>query len=82
MLRPTQEAAEAAWQEEVRLHRWPESMTSFSWVGTPDRIAAQIVAFRRAGAQGFTASVAAPLDLETIELLATEVRPRVEAADG
>jgi alkanesulfonate monooxygenase SsuD/methylene tetrahydromethanopterin reductase-like flavin-dependent oxidoreductase (luciferase family) len=82
VIRPSQEAADAAWREEVRLHQWPESMTSFSWIGTPERIAEQIVAFRRAGAQGFTASVAAPLDLETIELLANEVRPMVEAANA
>jgi alkanesulfonate monooxygenase SsuD/methylene tetrahydromethanopterin reductase-like flavin-dependent oxidoreductase (luciferase family) len=82
VLRRTPAEARAVWDAEVRLHRWPESMTSFSWVGTPDQIADRIVAFRRAGADGFTASVAAPLDLETIELLATEVRPKVEAADA
>jgi alkanesulfonate monooxygenase SsuD/methylene tetrahydromethanopterin reductase-like flavin-dependent oxidoreductase (luciferase family) len=82
VLRRTQEAAGAAWMAQIRLHRWPESMTNFSWIGTPDRIADQILAFKRAGAEGFTASVAAPLDLETIELLATEVRPIVHAADA
>jgi hypothetical protein len=39
-----------------------------------------LLAYRRAGIDAFSPSVAAPLDLETVERLATEVRPILEAA--
>jgi alkanesulfonate monooxygenase SsuD/methylene tetrahydromethanopterin reductase-like flavin-dependent oxidoreductase (luciferase family) len=82
VVRRTEEEARRAWQAEVELHQWSGWMVTFAWVGTPAQIAEGIVAYRRAGADGFTASVAAPLDLESIELLATEVRPLVEQATG
>jgi alkanesulfonate monooxygenase SsuD/methylene tetrahydromethanopterin reductase-like flavin-dependent oxidoreductase (luciferase family) len=82
VLRATPQEAQRVWEEEVRVHDWKGPMTTFSWVGTPDQVAEAIVGFRAAGADGFTASIAAPLDLETIERLATEVRPWVEAASG
>lgn len=79
--------AKEAWRvirEQMRVHRWPESIIEeMAWVGTPEEVAAAIHGFRSAGAAGFIGSIAAPLDLETMELLATEVRPMVEAlGDG
>jgi alkanesulfonate monooxygenase SsuD/methylene tetrahydromethanopterin reductase-like flavin-dependent oxidoreductase (luciferase family) len=66
---------------QMRLHGWPEQVrTEMAWAGSVDDVAQAILGFRAAGADAFSASVAAPLDLETIELLATEVRPIVEAA--
>jgi alkanesulfonate monooxygenase SsuD/methylene tetrahydromethanopterin reductase-like flavin-dependent oxidoreductase (luciferase family) len=66
---------------QMRLHGWPEQVrTDMAWVGSVDEVAQAILGFRAAGADAFSASVAAPLDLETIELLANEVRPIVDAA--
>jgi len=73
--------ARRVFDEQMRTHGWPASVRDeMAWVGTADEVAAAILAYRRAGADGFSASVAAPLDLETIEALATEVRPIVDAA--
>jgi alkanesulfonate monooxygenase SsuD/methylene tetrahydromethanopterin reductase-like flavin-dependent oxidoreductase (luciferase family) len=77
------DAAEAArvFDEEMRVHAWPESIrTEMAWTGTPEQVADAVLAYQRVGADGFSPSVAAPLDLETIELLATEVRPMLDAA--
>jgi alkanesulfonate monooxygenase SsuD/methylene tetrahydromethanopterin reductase-like flavin-dependent oxidoreductase (luciferase family) len=77
------DAAEArrVFDDQMRVHGWPESIRAeMAWIGTPDEVAEAVLAYRRAGADGFSASVAAPLDLETIELLATEVRPVLDAA--
>ena len=51
-----------------------------AWTGTSDEVARALLAYRRVGVDAFSPSVAAPLDLETIERLATEVRPMLEAA--
>jgi alkanesulfonate monooxygenase SsuD/methylene tetrahydromethanopterin reductase-like flavin-dependent oxidoreductase (luciferase family) len=72
--------ARRVFDEQMRLHGWPASVREESaWVGTSEEVAAAIIAYRRAGADGFSASVAAPLDLETVEALATQVRPIVDA---
>jgi alkanesulfonate monooxygenase SsuD/methylene tetrahydromethanopterin reductase-like flavin-dependent oxidoreductase (luciferase family) len=76
-------AAEArrVFESQMRTHGWPEAVrTEMAWSGTPEQVANAVLAYRRAGADAFSVSVAAPLDLETIELLATEVRPRLDAA--
>jgi hypothetical protein len=52
-----------------------------AWTGTAAQVAETILAYRQVGADGFSASVAAPLDLETIEALANEVRPLLADAD-
>jgi alkanesulfonate monooxygenase SsuD/methylene tetrahydromethanopterin reductase-like flavin-dependent oxidoreductase (luciferase family) len=72
--------AQRAFDEQMRLHGWPASIRGeMAWVGSVDDVAHAVLAFRDAGADAFSASVAAPLDLETIELLATEVRPIIDA---
>ena len=76
------DAAEArrVFEEQMRVHGWPESIRrEMAWIGTAEQVAQALLAYRQAGADGFSASVAAPLDLETIELLATEVRPMLDA---
>ena len=66
----------------MRVHGWPEPIrTEMAWTGTPEEIAEAVVAFV-AGGRGRVQRLdrPAPLDLETIERLATEVRPMVDAA--
>jgi alkanesulfonate monooxygenase SsuD/methylene tetrahydromethanopterin reductase-like flavin-dependent oxidoreductase (luciferase family) len=77
------DAAEAqrAFDEQMRVHGWPEAVRQdMAWTGTSDQVARALLAYRRAGIDAFSPSVAAPLDLETVERLATEVRPILEAA--
>ncbi|MEA2608794.1 MAG: hypothetical protein QOJ75_1037 [Chloroflexota bacterium] len=74
-------AARQVFENQMLVHGWPESVrTEMGWSGTPDQVARALLAFRQAGAAGFSPSIAAPLDLETIELLATDVRPMLDAA--
>lgn len=72
--------ARSVLEAEARVHRWSGSMLAMTWTGTSRQIADAILAYRALGVAGFSPSVAAPLDRETIERLATEVRPLVEAA--
>jgi alkanesulfonate monooxygenase SsuD/methylene tetrahydromethanopterin reductase-like flavin-dependent oxidoreductase (luciferase family) len=77
------DAAEArrAFDEQMRVHGWPEEVrTEMAWTGTSEEIARALLAYRQVGVDGFSPSVAAPLDMETIERLATEVRPILDAA--
>lgn len=81
VIRRTAAEARSAFDEQMRVHGWPESIrTEMAWIGTSEQVAQALVAFRAMGADGFSASVAAPLDLETIERLATEVRPMLDDA--
>ncbi len=74
--------ARRVFDEQMRVHGWPESVRAeMAWTGTAAQVADRILAYRGAGADGFSASVAAPLDLETIEALANEVRPMLSDAD-
>ena len=76
------DAAEArrAFAAQMRVHGWPEQVrTGMAWTGTSDEVARALLAYRREGVDAFSPSVAAPLDLETIERLATEVRPMLES---
>ena len=74
--------ARRVFEGQMRLHGWPEQVrTEMAWVGSVDEVAQAMLGFRAAGANAFSGSVAAPLDLETIELLANEVRPIVDAAE-
>lgn len=81
VIRRTAAEARAVFDEQMGVHGWPESIrTEMAWTGTSADVAQALLAFRAAGADGFSPSVAAPLDLETIERLATDVRPMLEAA--
>ena len=46
-------------------------------VGSPDEVAEKIAAYEQVGIRGFIVGFAEPFDSETIERLATEVRPRL-----
>jgi len=52
---------------------WTEAFT-----GSADEIAEKISAYGKVGVKGFIVAFAEPFDIETIERLATEVRPRLE----
>ena len=81
VLRRTAAEARLAFDEQLRVHGWPESIRrEMAWTGTSEEVAAALAAYRRAGLDGFSPSVAAPLDLETVERLATEVRPMLDDA--
>ena len=81
VIRASAAEARRAFDEQIRVHGWPESIRAeMAWTGTSEEVARALIAFRAAGAGGFSASIAAPLDLETVERLATEVRPMVEAS--
>lgn len=80
VLRRDATEARSAFEEQMRVHQWPPSVASeMAWIGTPDQVAEAVLGYRAAGADAFSASVAAPLDLETIELLASDVRPMLDA---
>lgn len=80
VIRATAAEARRAFDEQVRVHGWTDPIqTDTAWTGTSEDIARSLLAFRAAGADGFSPSIAAPIDLETVERLATEVRPMVEA---
>ena len=80
IIRDTEEMAQRVFEEQVRVHGWDAGMTSFTWAGNPEQVAEWILRYRAAGIDAFSPSVAAPLDLESIERLASEVRPIVEAS--
>jgi alkanesulfonate monooxygenase SsuD/methylene tetrahydromethanopterin reductase-like flavin-dependent oxidoreductase (luciferase family) len=52
------------------------------WTGTPERIAATILEYRKAGFHTFLVELPAPYDAETMETLITVVKPMVEAASA
>lgn len=81
VIRGTVSEARSAFDEQMRVHGWPESIrTEMAWIGTSEQIAQALLGFQVIGADGFSASVAAPLDLETIQRLAAEVRPMLDDA--
>ena len=63
--------------ERVQKHHG-QSSPQEAFVGSADEIAEKIGAYARVGIKGFIVTFAEPFDIETIERLATEVRPRLE----
>jgi len=81
VIRATAAEARHAFDEQVRVHGWTDPIqTESAWTGTSEDIARALLSFRGAGLDGFSPSIAAPLDLETVERLATEVRPMVDGS--
>ncbi len=81
VIRRDGDEARRAFDAQMRVHGWPEAVRKeMAWTGTSEEIARALLAYRRVGVDAFSPSVAAPLDLETIERLATEVRPMLEGA--
>jgi F420-dependent oxidoreductase-like protein len=63
-------------REIERVHQTPESEPRGVY-GTVEEVAQQLAAYHRVGVNGIIAGIAPPFDRETVERLATEVRPRV-----
>jgi alkanesulfonate monooxygenase SsuD/methylene tetrahydromethanopterin reductase-like flavin-dependent oxidoreductase (luciferase family) len=76
LLRRDEETARREFEAQVRLHGWGPEMTAFAWAGSADTIAAAITRYRDAGVDGISLSIAAPLDLESLERFTADVRPR------
>jgi len=71
--------AEAAWLEHNRTPASRMDGDVSVWTGTPDQIAETMRSYRRVGFHTFIVELPAPYDEETVEALATVVRPMVEA---
>ena len=80
-IRSTEAEAERVRRAILAHNRTPmsrvEGDTSF-WTGTPEQIAETIHAYERVGFRTFIVELAAPYDEETMQSLATVVRPMIE----
>ena len=82
-IRPTRAEAERVYLDLLERNRTPVSRMDGDvsvWVGTPEEIAETIESYRKVGFDTFVAELAAPYDLETMDLLANVVKPMVEGA--
>jgi alkanesulfonate monooxygenase SsuD/methylene tetrahydromethanopterin reductase-like flavin-dependent oxidoreductase (luciferase family) len=76
LLRRDDETAQRDFEAQARLHGWGTDMTAFAWAGSADTIADAVARYRDAGVYGISLSIAAPLDIESLERLSQDVRPR------
>ena len=76
VLRDDPGEAERVWQAQMAHNKVKEAV--LHWAGPPDDIATRLRAYQPFGFETFIAELPAPFDAETIERLATEVRPMVE----
>jgi alkanesulfonate monooxygenase SsuD/methylene tetrahydromethanopterin reductase-like flavin-dependent oxidoreductase (luciferase family) len=76
LLRRDDATAQRDFEAQVRLHGWSPEMTSFAWAGSARTISGAVARYRDAGVDAISLSIAAPLDLESLERLANDVRPR------
>ena len=82
-IRRTQAEADRAVQAILDRNRTPPERVRDDhtfWTGTPERIAATMLDYRRVGFHTFLVELPAPYDAETLETLATVVKPMVEEA--
>jgi alkanesulfonate monooxygenase SsuD/methylene tetrahydromethanopterin reductase-like flavin-dependent oxidoreductase (luciferase family) len=82
VLRSDPEEAQRVAEELVAIHKWGPSVWNAVWATTPERAATRLSEFIEAGAHSFSPQIGWPYDRETIERLAGEVRPAVEARTG
>ncbi len=83
IIRDTEAEARRVWEAQMAHNRTPMADViddNTFWVGTPDQIAARMVACRDIGFATFLAELAAPYDTETLERWIGEVKPMVDAA--
>jgi alkanesulfonate monooxygenase SsuD/methylene tetrahydromethanopterin reductase-like flavin-dependent oxidoreductase (luciferase family) len=82
LIRDTDAEARRAWKALMAHNRTPmadvEGDDTF-WVGTPERIAEEMLARRALGFSTFIGELAAPFDGETLERWIGEVKPMVDA---
>ena len=83
ILRDDPDGAEQAFSRAARAHGWTGELEAYvrssAWLTTPDGAVRALERYRQAGAGGFIAQAFGPYDDETIERLATEVRPALAA---
>lgn len=79
ILRSSPEEAGRVADELIAVHQWPASIRSVVWAGTPQQVADWLTPFVEAGVGSFSPQIGWPYDRETIERLAGEVRPLVDA---
>jgi alkanesulfonate monooxygenase SsuD/methylene tetrahydromethanopterin reductase-like flavin-dependent oxidoreductase (luciferase family) len=77
ILRDDPLAADSQFVRMAEFQAWPEWVRDHAWLGPPEEIAAWALQLQSRGAGGLIVQVAYPFDLETIERLAREVRPRL-----
>jgi alkanesulfonate monooxygenase SsuD/methylene tetrahydromethanopterin reductase-like flavin-dependent oxidoreductase (luciferase family) len=83
VIRATERAAQARYEEIIRHNRIPPERLADDvtwWVGSPDQIAARILAYRAVGFDTFLCETPAPYDGETMETLINVVKPMVDRA--
>jgi alkanesulfonate monooxygenase SsuD/methylene tetrahydromethanopterin reductase-like flavin-dependent oxidoreductase (luciferase family) len=81
-IRSTEAEAKRAYLELLEANRTPVSRMDGDvsvWTGTPEQIAEIVLGYRKVGFDTFVAELAAPYDVETMELLINVVKPIVEA---
>jgi alkanesulfonate monooxygenase SsuD/methylene tetrahydromethanopterin reductase-like flavin-dependent oxidoreductase (luciferase family) len=82
-IRRTKEEAERVYLDLLAHNKTPVERMDGDvsvWVGTPDQIAETMSSYRALGFDTFVAELAAPYDHETMDRLATEVKPMVEGS--
>lgn len=82
LIRDSDEEAQRVWRKQMEQNRTPMTDVQDNetfWVGTPERIAAEMAARRELGFGTFLAELPAPYDTETLERWIGEVKPMVEA---
>jgi alkanesulfonate monooxygenase SsuD/methylene tetrahydromethanopterin reductase-like flavin-dependent oxidoreductase (luciferase family) len=83
IIRPTESAARARYEEIVRHNRIPPERLADDvtwWVGTPEQIAQTMLSYRAIGFHTFLCETPAPYDAETMETLIGVVKPMVDRA--
>ena len=81
MIRDTEAEAQRVLEAQMTHNRTPMSDVRDDptfWVGTPERVADEMVALRAIGYTSFIAELAAPYDTETLERWIGEVKPLVD----
>jgi alkanesulfonate monooxygenase SsuD/methylene tetrahydromethanopterin reductase-like flavin-dependent oxidoreductase (luciferase family) len=82
IIRDSEADARRVWDAQMAHNRTPMAEVlddDTFWVGTPERLAAQMREYRELGFDTFIAEMAAPHDVETMERWIGEVKPMVEA---
>jgi alkanesulfonate monooxygenase SsuD/methylene tetrahydromethanopterin reductase-like flavin-dependent oxidoreductase (luciferase family) len=82
ILRSSAEEAGRVADEHIAVHKSPASIRSVVWAGTPRQVVDWLTPFVEAGAGSFSPQIGWPYDRETIERLAGEVKPLVDARTG
>ncbi|MGZ4688703.1 MAG: hypothetical protein ACXVJW_08760 [Acidimicrobiia bacterium] len=78
LVRDSEAAVQARLDELGEVAGFPDYAASNQPCGTPDQVARRLAEYAKVGVSEVIAVMPAPYDHETIERLATEVRPRID----